>query len=279
MTSGRGSPGAFTLIELLVVVAIIAMLIGLLLPVLAGARERGREAVCLANARSLQMANALYAEDHAGSFVPGASDFLRNLSRWHGVRSRAGEAFTPAGGPITPYLSGEGASESVRACPTFAGVLALLREARQGFEASSGGYGYNNAYMGSVRVRRASTQMVLRSDREGASMHRFKTPRETLAFSDAAFASRNRVGDAIEYSFAEPPFRPEDDRFDLDPSIHFRHGGAGMTGAATIAWLDGHASTRRFARTWSSGIYTPEPGRVGIGWFDEQRSNRYFDEQ
>ncbi|MDX9910670.1 MAG: prepilin-type N-terminal cleavage/methylation domain-containing protein [Phycisphaerales bacterium] len=278
MTRCHSSKRAFTLIELLVVMAIIALLIGLLLPTLAGARERGREAVCLANARSLQLANTLYAEDHTGSFAPGAADFLRNLSRWHGTRERASEAFTPAGAPLTPYLSGAGASEAVRACPTFARTLTILRDARQGFEASSGGYGYNNAYVGEVRVRRASAQMVLKSDRAGASVHRFVSPRETLAFSDAAFASQNRTGNVIEYSFAEPPYRPDDDRFDMDPSIHFRHGGR-AGGTATIAWLDGHADAQRLSRSWSSGIYTPEPVSVGIGWFDELRSNRFFDER
>lgn len=42
-------PRAFTLIELLVVVAIIALLVAVLLPNLAAAREQGRRTKCLAN--------------------------------------------------------------------------------------------------------------------------------------------------------------------------------------------------------------------------------------
>jgi prepilin-type N-terminal cleavage/methylation domain-containing protein len=54
---------AFTLIELLVVVAIIALLIAILVPVLSNARQQGKVAVCLANLRSHgQAANAYITE-------------------------------------------------------------------------------------------------------------------------------------------------------------------------------------------------------------------------
>ena len=53
----------FTLVELLVVVGILAVLIGILLPVMGRAREKARQTKCLANLRSLGQAMFLYAND------------------------------------------------------------------------------------------------------------------------------------------------------------------------------------------------------------------------
>lgn len=60
----RDSHRGFTLIELLVVVAIIAILAGMLLPVLARARDKGKSAKCQSNLRQLGMAAMMYDEDH-----------------------------------------------------------------------------------------------------------------------------------------------------------------------------------------------------------------------
>ena len=58
---------AFTLIELLVVVAIIALLISILLPSLARAREQTKIAKCAANMRTSGMGIVYYAEDFRDS--------------------------------------------------------------------------------------------------------------------------------------------------------------------------------------------------------------------
>lgn len=62
---------AFTLIELLVVVAIIAMLISILLPSLAAAREQAKAAVCLSRLRNLGQAGQSYQTEYNG-YIAGA---------------------------------------------------------------------------------------------------------------------------------------------------------------------------------------------------------------
>ncbi len=56
----------FTLVELLVVIAVVVLLIGLLLPALAGAREAGRGAACLSNLRQMFLACRIYADEYDG---------------------------------------------------------------------------------------------------------------------------------------------------------------------------------------------------------------------
>ncbi|MEE9296715.1 MAG: H-X9-DG-CTERM domain-containing protein, partial [Phycisphaerae bacterium] len=108
---------------------------------------------------------------------------------------------------------------------------------------------------------------LVESDEGGALFDRIRNPAETLAFCDAAFAGAA----LIEYSFAEPRFAPTTGHR-ADPSIHFRH-----RGGVNVAWCDGHVDRRRLSFTWSSGLYTDDPGSYEIGWFGARDDNHFFD--
>lgn len=90
-----GAPRAFTLIELLVVIAIIALLVGILLPVLGKARTSARSLRCLANMRSMGQSVTLYQNDFDGHFPLSSITTGNMLVSWLDVLER-GYGLDPA---------------------------------------------------------------------------------------------------------------------------------------------------------------------------------------
>jgi prepilin-type N-terminal cleavage/methylation domain-containing protein len=126
-TSRPQTARAFTLIELLVVIAIVALLISLLLPTLAGAREAGRTVVCSSNIRQVIVAFQAYAADYKQ--IPGAHDHgpansfnkIKNLD-WIG-KNNENYTTAPPGTYIHPLRASVmyeylGTTDWILACPT-----------------------------------------------------------------------------------------------------------------------------------------------------------------
>jgi prepilin-type N-terminal cleavage/methylation domain-containing protein len=83
---------AFTLIELMVTIAIIALLIGLMLPSMSGARRNARELVCSNNLRGVSQAVGAYRAE-ANMTLPGGWLDLGLIER-EGVRDVASPALS-----------------------------------------------------------------------------------------------------------------------------------------------------------------------------------------
>jgi prepilin-type N-terminal cleavage/methylation domain-containing protein len=151
-------PG-FTLIEVLVVIALIAVLVGILLPSLAGSRGSARTAACLSNLRQLGMGWTMYADDSKEVMVPHRAPNLpggtSNPENWIDVGN--GLKFRPTwiarmGRYTGVYAFGNPATDDGR--QDFDSKVYVCPQVPTWTDERNGAYGYNYQFLGNSRVTR-----------------------------------------------------------------------------------------------------------------------------
>ncbi len=176
---------SFTLIELLVVVAIIAVLVALLLPTLASARERARTVVCQSQLKQNGETIFLYAQNNKDRLPPFCYDFSgvpqrdwrsmlrldlnhcpsseeKNPSDWEYYCSYGGNAFLGTGTIYTPAGGDSGAVNQISGVEQPTKIMLLFDVRMRGlgwhslhlwlYAASPTGYVYAHAFRHSYQM-------------------------------------------------------------------------------------------------------------------------------
>ncbi len=240
----------FTLVELLIVVAVIAILVGLLLPALKSARDKAVSISCLNNSSQLMKAHLGYADDNNGYLIV-AMYFGSSIEPWTAL--------------LTHEDSSAGQSADGKGYITMKAIQCPANPRPPG--AASGKYSLYYSTLGFFSRTDEYAPPGSDSRLYKGFLHRVAgkftayNTRKMLAPSSHRMVADSVTGAGPQKGLPHWQFNPRDyaDSPTQNSLIHIRH-----NGRANFAFLDGHAGSntwpqlllgsQKFRLAWSEAL-------------------------
>lgn len=262
--SGSKAAG-FTLVELLAVIAITALLIGVLLPALVGARRSAEDVKCKSNIRQISLALHNYALENKGKFPPNIETQFppvwsnhwcdverigRYLSITQDSRSALPLMAKHAVGGVMVCPADDGAAASY-AMNYFASSVVKIDAKFCAPNLAQGGQAWAPNTKGGSKLILVAEQFSFHSDGRGTYVCPGVTPPLTQTGASVRFyPGWEFVGDPRISSWTNYPWNryTQNIRTDLDWGRHRKRGDGGASrvearGRANIGFADGHVAS------------------------------------